>query len=78
MDVILLTKDQLTDTSRFKTFIDHLRRKLGVRKRPKSKTALRANPRLRECIFDDWGTYYIPQSDWEYQERLRAKRKVKC
>lgn len=78
MDVILLTKDQLTDTSRFKTFIDHLRRKLGVRKRPKSKTALRANPRLRECIFDDWGTYYIPQSDWEYQERLRVKRKVKC
>lgn len=77
MDVILLTKDQLTDTPRFKTFIDHLRRKLGVRKRPKSKTALLANTYLRECIFDDWGTYYIPQNDWEYQERLRAKRKVK-
>lgn len=74
MDVILLTREQLADQERFDAFLGHLRRKLGARKRAKSKTALRAVPTLREHLFGEWETFYIPQSDLEYRKRLRSRR----
>lgn len=74
MDVILLTKEQLAEQVRFDTLVGHLRRKLGVRKRAKSKTALREATALREHLFGDWETYYLPQRDLEHRNRLRTKR----
>ena len=74
MAVILLTKEQLAEQVRFDTLVGHLRRKLGVRKRAKSKTALREATALREHLFGDWETYYLPQRDLEHRNRLRTKR----
>lgn len=74
IEVILLTRDQLAEQERFNAFADHLRRKLGVRKRCKSQAALQAASTLRRYLFEDWATFYIPQSDWDSREQQRSKR----
>lgn len=78
LEVMLVTREQLRDKRRFDAFTQHLREKLGVRKRTRSARSLQATEALRQDLFEDWETFYLPDRDINYLDdarRARARRR---